>query len=53
VKKGISQESFPQFQNRVLGTLHAVGSDLVDKVILSMEKRMQLIVKGDGERLFY
>ena len=53
MERGICRESFAGFQKRVVETLYSVGNNLVDKVILSMEKRISLIIQGDGERLSY
>jgi transposase len=53
VERGLQRESFGEFEKRVVATLKRVGAKMVDNLILSMPKRIHLIVKGKGERLPY
>ena len=53
IRNNIKQESYEEFCNRVEATLLNFNKDIIDKTILSMETRMDLIVKRGGKRLKY
>ena len=49
----ITRESFDAFCERVKRTVENFDTEIIDKTILSMDKRRNLILKGRGERLKY
>ena len=49
----IRKETFEEFCERVEDTLLNFDKDIIDRTILSMNNRMDLIVKGKGNRLKY
>ena len=53
LEEGIEKETFLGFEKRVLDTLRGVGREHVDRLILSMPKRLDKILGGRGERLLY
>ena len=50
---GIQFESYKQFEDRVIQTIKSIPVDLINKTILSMDKRMTLIIKREGGRIKY
>ena len=53
VRLKISQQSYIEFSHHVKKTILDVPAEVVDKIINSMPKRMQLIIKHKAERLKY
>ena len=53
IKNNIEHESKEQFEQRVLSTLLSFPKDIIDRTIESMETRLKLIVKGNGNRTRY
>lgn len=53
IQRNIEVETKQEFEQRVLQTLRSYPSDVIDRTIESMEKRLQLIRKSKGERLKY
>lgn len=53
VEQNITSESYEQFSDRVQSTLEKYPVVAIDKLIGSMDKRIELIIKGKGERLKY
>ena len=49
----LRKETFEEFCERVEHTLIDFDKDIIDKTILSMDKRMDLVVEGKGKRLKY
>ena len=49
----IRKETYQQFCTRVEQTLRNYDAGVIDKTIESMEKRIDLIIKGNGKRLKY
>lgn len=53
LEKEIKREDFAEFSARVKRTLESVPVDVVDRTILSMDKRIDLIVSRKGQRIRY
>ena len=53
VDRHLCHESFEQFQNRIESTMRAIPTDIIDKTIRSIPKRLKLIVKGKEKRTKY
>ena len=51
VERELGWESFADFKSRVVSTLLTVGAALTDRLILSMEHRLHLILEQKGERI--
>ena len=49
----IQHESFEQFQQRCQSTLMSFSSDIIDRTISSMPKRLLEVIKGRGNRTKY
>ena len=50
---GIQFESYKQFEERVIQTIKSIPVDLINKIILSTEKHVTLIIKREGGRIKY
>ena len=50
---GIQFESHKQFEERVIKTIRRIPVDVINKTILSMDKRMTSIIKRNGGRRKY
>jgi hypothetical protein len=53
LRKKITKESFAAFSERIKRTMKSIPVETINKTILSMNKRMQLIIKGKGNRTKY
>ena len=53
IKKCIEAESFLQFQERVVCALKFISTDIIDKTIESLPKRVGAIIKSGGYRTKY
>ena len=53
LEKNINEESFESFQSRVIDTLLRIPTDVINKTISSMPKRIDAIIKNKGTRLKY
>jgi len=53
LEQAIQRESFTDFQKRVEGLLKEEGAKIANKLVLSMPKRLALILEGKGKRLPY
>lgn len=53
IRNNITYESYEQFSERVKSTLYAMSSDVIDSTISSMNRRIELIIKGKGKRTKY
>ena len=53
LERGIRNESFADFEKRVVRTVKLQGKELTNMLISSMEKRLRLILAGKGQRLRY
>ena len=53
LRNKITKESFAAFSERIKYTMKNVPVETTNKTILSMNKRMQLIVAGNGNRTKY
>ena len=53
LRENITFESYEQLSERVKCTLYEMKSDVIDKIISTMYKRLQLIVKHKGMRTKY
>ena len=50
---GIQFESHKQFEERVIKTIRRIPVDVINKTIMSMDKRMTSIIKRNGGRIKY
>ena len=53
IRKHITFETFKEFSERVKSTLYAMNTVLIDNIISSMDKRLQLIIQHKGKRTKY
>ena len=53
LEKQIQDETFEQFSARVKQTLLAFPADIIDRTIESMPKRIDLVIKHNGQRTKY
>jgi len=53
VERNIAKESFQEFSQRIKGTPLDFDRSKIDKVILSMPKRVQEIMDAGGQRIDY
>ena len=53
VEKNLTNESFIAFSNRVKRTMLNFPSDIIDKTIASMPKRINMVIKNKGMRTKY
>ena len=53
IAKRIQRESFEDFEQRVIDTLHAIPIATIDKTIATMHGRLQMIVEKRGGRIKY
>ena len=53
IKKRIEAESFLQFQERVVCALKCISSNVIDKTIRSLLKRVDAIINSGGYRKKY
>ena len=53
IKRRITQESHPQFLERIKATLYAIPVELINKTISSMPKRVEMVIQRKGERIKY
>lgn len=53
LQKRIQQESFEDFERRVIQTLFSIPVEIVNKTIASMDKRLREIIKQRGCRIKY
>ena len=51
--KNITRESFEQFKERVINTFLSFPSDVIDRIIESMRRRINLITTNKGNRIKY
>ena len=53
IEKKISSETFEEFSQRVVDCLQNFNSEDIDKIIDSMEKRIDFVIKSKGQRIKY
>ena len=53
IANNITWESFPAFSKRVTGTILSMDKAVIDKIIKSMNKRMDLIISKKGRKTKY
>ena len=53
IEKNIEQESFKKFSERVKETMENFPTDIIDRTIESIDKRIGLIIKTKGQRTKY
>lgn len=53
LQRNITRENFEEYSNRVVSTIKNVDTRLIDKTIDSMNKRMDLIIDNNGNRIKY
>ncbi len=53
LERNICYETFEQFQNRIVNTMREIPTDIIDRTIESIRKRLKLIIKGRGKRTKY
>ena len=53
IKQNITKESFEQFTERVLRTFNNISTEKVDKLILSMARRIEAVLASKGYRTKY
>ena len=51
--KGITNETYSQFCARAKETLQNYPSEIIDRTIMSMDKRIDLVIKAKGQRIRY
>ena len=53
LERNIERETFTEFSERVIQTLYNFSIPEIDKTIMSMNKRINLIISSKGERIKY
>ena len=53
IKQNITKESFQQFTERVLRAFNNISIEQVDKLILSMTRRIEVVLASKGYRTKY
>ena len=53
IRLNLTYESFEDFARRVKSTLYSMPTEIIDKTIASMSKRLDLITKNRGRRTKY
>ena len=53
LENNIKVETFRAFRRRVISTLMAIPREIIDKIIVSMPKRIGSIIQSKGGRLKY
>ena len=53
IRKHITFETFKEFSERMKSTLYEMNTVLIDNIISSMDKRLQLIIQHKGKRTKY
>lgn len=53
LERNLTFETFSQFAERVKSTLYGMNHSVIDNIIRSMDKRMDLILKSKGNRTKY
>jgi transposase len=53
IERNLSQETYDEFQERVISTIHSIPQHVIDNVISSTKKRLQHIINGGGKRTKY
>lgn len=53
IKQNITKESFEQFTERVLRAFNNISTEKVDKLILSMARRIEAVLASKGYRTKY
>ena len=51
--KRITKETYPQFYARVKTTLLNYSSEIIDQTIISMDRRIDIVIKSKGQRIKY
>ena len=51
--QNIERETFGEFRLRVVKTLLEISANVIDRIIASMPKRIDSIIRARGERLKY
>ena len=53
ISQNIAKESFHEFQQRVVNTMKSIPVEYINKLISSMNKRIELVIKNKGLRIKY
>ena len=53
MKNEIMEETYPDFLERITKTLKGIPVEVINKTILSMPKRVDLVIQNKGQRLKY
>ena len=53
ISQNITSETFAQFRERVLRALERFPSDIIDRTIASMGKRIDVVISSNGHRTKY
>ena len=53
LNNNITKENFDQFKTRLFRTINSVPIEYIDKIIESMNKRIDMIIENKGDRLKY
>ena len=53
VNRKIEKENFAQFQTRCMKVIKNLDKNYIDKVIENMPKRIELVIKMNGQRIKY
>ena len=53
IEKKITKESFEEFSNRIKQTMLTYPIQKIDKIIESMDNRINMILKNQGHRIKY
>ena len=53
IREDIRQESYEEFSSRVIDTIKSTSVDVINKIIDTMDHRMDLIIQNNGNRTKY
>ena len=53
ISRNIRKESFHEFEQRVVNTMKSIPVEYINKLISSMNKRIELVIKNRGQRIKY
>ena len=53
LQQQLRRETFGQFKNSVISTLHSIPVENVNNLIRSMPKRIDMVIRNKGKRIKY
>ena len=53
ISNKITKETYDEFSQRIVSTINGISSQTIDKIIESMDKQMDLVIKQNGNRTKY